>query len=250
MRRGVDPAENVLREYSKNKERRGGKRLRAALVLFCSSINSGNDPKIQESAVDIAAAVELIHSATLVHDDIVDNAVLRRLKPSVNIKYGVEVSVLLGDFLYARAFEIIAKVADQDITSWMSETTQKMCEGELDQLRNRYRADLSTAEYISFIGRKTASLISACARSGARLGGMTAKEQNSLADFGENIGISFQIIDDLLDVVGSENRLGKTLRTDAGNGKILEVEQADGVLWAESFQSASRFCRFSSKFWT
>ena len=129
-------------------------------------------------------------------------------------------AVLLGDFLYARAFEIVAQVGKDSITRWMAETTQKMCQGELDQLKHRYRADLTLEEYLSFIERKTAALIAACSRSGAHLAGLSNEEQDALYAYGLYTGISFQMIDDLLDVVGMENKLGKTVHTDLGNGKM------------------------------
>lgn len=210
-------SEGVLKESSHYVLDGGGKRLRASLVLFCASIHSKNH---SDDAVDLAAAVELIHSATLVHDDIVDRAVLRRLKPTINVEYGEDVAVLLGDFLYAKAFEIIARIGDEKITASMAITTHKMCEGEIDQLKHRYRADLSLDEYLSFIEKKTATLIASSAYCGARLAALSTAEQEALGSFGLNIGIAYQIIDDLLDVIGSEDRLGKTLRTDAGNGKM------------------------------
>ncbi len=229
-------SDGILKESSRYVLCGSGKRLRAALTLFCASASGENGGRHNEKsrAVDIAVAVELIHAATLVHDDIVDRAVLRRLKPTVNVRFGEEVAVLLGDFLYARAFEIVAGAQDTQITAMISDTTRQMCEGELDQLKHRFRADLTMQEYISFIERKTASLIAVCAASGGRLSGLTSVRVNALSQFGMNIGIAYQIVDDLLDVVGTEDRMGKTLRTDAGNGKmtlplILLVSQTSGA---------------------
>lgn len=218
-------SEGVLRESSQYVLSGGGKRLRAALVFFCASIDpkggSEPNPALQSSAAEeIAASVELIHAATLVHDDIIDRAVLRRLKPTAAVQFGEDAAVLLGDFLYARAFSMIARVGDTEITTWMAETTQAMCEGEIGQLKHRYRVELSLDEYLDFIEKKTATLISVSARSGAKLAGLSLEQQDALASFGRNIGISFQIVDDLLDIIGSEDRIGKTLHTDAGNGKM------------------------------
>lgn len=214
-------SEGILKESSSYVLCGSGKRFRAALVLFCASIQDSaqNSTDDFSSAIEIATAAELIHSATLIHDDIVDRAILRRLKPTVNVQFGEAVAVLLGDFLYARAFKIIAGVGNQKIVASFSETTEKMCEGELGQLKHRYHTDLSLEEYISFIDKKTASLISSCALSGAILANLSIEKQNWLASFGLNLGIAYQIMDDLLDIVGSENQLGKTLRTDASNGK-------------------------------
>lgn len=211
--------EGILRASSEYVLSGGGKRLRAALVLYAASL-SETGLRSRESALEISAAVELIHSATLVHDDIIDHAVLRRLKPTVNVEFGSEVAVLLGDFLYARAFGMIARVGDAKITALMAETTREMCEGEIDQLKHRFRADLPLEEYLSFIERKTAALISACAEAGARIAGLTAGEQKALAAYGLSMGVAFQIVDDLLDVVGVEKKIGKTLHTDVGNGKM------------------------------
>ncbi len=224
-----EECEGVLKDSANYVLCGGGKRLRASLVLFCFSIPKSKK-KIEKNkwskdnsvvrARELATAVELLHSATLVHDDIVDRAVMRRLKPSVNVQFGDDLSVLLGDFLYARAFSMIANLNDRDIVSWMTGMTEDMCAGEIDQLKNRYTVDLGLNDYISFIKRKTAALISSCARCGAKLSGLPAAQISALASFGMNIGIAFQIVDDLLDLVGTETLVGKTLRTDAGNGKM------------------------------
>lgn len=211
--------EGILRESSAYVLSGGGKRLRAALVLYCASLKEPPE-EIYDKAVQVACAVELIHSATLVHDDIIDHAVIRRLKPTANIRFGEDVAVLLGDFLYARAFEMIAQVGDSSVTELMARTTRLMCEGELDQLKHRFRADLTLEEYLSFIERKTAALISASASGGAILSGLSPMEQKALSSYGMNVGIAFQIVDDILDIVGLEQKTGKTLHTDMGNGKM------------------------------
>ncbi len=209
----------ILQESSHYVLAGGGKRLRAALVLFCAEQKKLSETQ-RSAAVDIAAAVELIHAATLVHDDIIDRAVLRRLRPTVGVQFGDDMAVLLGDFLYARAFEMVAQAGNAQITHRMAKTTRDMCEGEIDQLKYRFRANLSFDEYVSFIERKTASLIAACAYGGALIGGHDAASAERLHSFGMNIGISYQIVDDLLDIIGSENKVGKTLHTDANNGKL------------------------------
>ncbi|OGR84142.1 MAG: hypothetical protein A2901_09000, partial [Elusimicrobia bacterium RIFCSPLOWO2_01_FULL_54_10] len=212
-------SDGILKESSAYVLSGGGKRLRAALVLYSASIGHPTD-EVYEQAIRVACAVELIHAATLVHDDIIDHAVLRRLKPTVNIHFGSDVAVLLGDFLYAKAFEMIAGVGNSSVTERMARTTRRMCEGEMDQLRHRFRADLALEEYLSFIERKTADLISASAASGAELAGLPEPHVKALADYGLSVGIAFQIVDDLLDIVGIERKMGKTLHTDMGNGKM------------------------------
>ncbi len=222
----AEESNGILKDSSHYVLNGEGKRLRSALVLFCASIQPNSKEFVpllkskEEAVIDVGTAVELIHAATLVHDDIVDRSVLRRLKPTVNLQFGEDVAVLLGDFLYSKAFKMIADVGDGLLTSEIASTTQGMCEGEIDQLKNRYRPNLTLEEYFSFIERKTASLISVSALAGARLAPLDKIHQQALAQFALNVGISYQIIDDLLDVIGSESKLGKTLRTDTGNGKM------------------------------
>lgn len=217
-----DQSEGILRDSSRYVLLSGGKRLRAALVLFCAltAPKFRTRKSMANSAVKAAVAVELIHAATLVHDDLIDRGVIRRLKPAVNIEFGEDVAVLLGDYLYAKAFHYLAQIRDEQIISWIAESAKEMCEGELDQLKHRYDANLTLEQYFSFIERKTASLIAASARVGAHLARLPKTKIDQLYRFGLNIGIAFQIIDDLLDIVGSEKKIGKTLRADTGNGKL------------------------------
>ena len=235
LQRISQESDGVLKDSSHYVLSGGGKRLRASLVLFCCAICSQKHSEeklknITEKAIQVAVAGELIHAATLVHDDIVDQSVIRRLKPTANIKFGNDLAILLGDFLYTRAFKMIANVHDTEITAWMAHATEQTCEGEIYQLQNRYRVRLTIDDYILTIKKKTASLIAVSAKTGAHLGELLEDEMNALNDFGMNIGISFQIIDDLLDIIGVEGKLGKTVHNDAGNGKmtlpmILLVQQ-------------------------
>ncbi|MBI2118562.1 MAG: polyprenyl synthetase family protein [Elusimicrobia bacterium] len=215
----ANESNGILKESSSYVLSAGGKRLRASLVILCA-LSTSQGFKRKKAVIDAAVSVELIHAATLVHDDIIDHSVLRRLKPTPNIQFGEEVALLLGDYLYSKAFHLVSTVGDNQLTLEVARTTQSMCEGELDQLKHRYRSDLSLNEYLSFIERKTASLISVCARAGARLAGLPKELEESLANFGLNIGISYQIVDDLLDVIGSEKKCGKSLKNDTGNGKM------------------------------
>lgn len=215
----ANESDGILKESSTYVLSAGGKRLRAALVILCA-LSSEEGFKRKKSVIDTAVSMELIHAATLVHDDIIDHSVLRRLKPTPNIQFGEEVALLLGDYLYSKAFHMIAGVGDNQLTLEIARTTQSMCEGELDQLKHRYRADITLEEYLSFIERKTACLISVCLRAGARLAGLPKEKEESLASFGLNIGISYQIVDDLLDIIGSENKCGKSLKNDSRNGKM------------------------------
>ena len=226
--------EGLLKESSHYVLSSGGKRLRAALVLFCCAIGSQEaklDDSQLEKAVDLAVAVEMIHAATLVHDDVLDRSVLRRLRPTVNVQFGEEVAILLGDFLYTRAFPLLVSLNVPEILLWITHSTQEVCDGEISQLKNRYRLNLSQEEYLTFIRKKTASLIAVSAKSGARLGNLKTEQVQSLYNFGLHIGTTFQIVDDLLDVIGTEKNLGKTPHNDASNGKltlpmILLLQQA------------------------
>lgn len=237
--------EDILKNASQYVLSGGGKRLRAALVLFTGSIQANNPKENENNLIQVASAVELIHAATLVHDDIIDRAVIRRLRPTVNLEFGEDMAVLLGDFLYARAFDMIASVGDAKVTQWMARSTQEMCEGEIGQLKHRYRADLSLERYFSFIEKKTAALIAVSAKSGAQLGGLSPIHAGQLGQFGLNIGISFQIVDDLLDVIGSEKKIGKTVHTDTGNGKMTlpmilllkEMQESEKKQFLNGFQS-------------
>lgn len=194
----------------------GGKRLRPALVVLSAQMGGlqSDDP------ITVGAAAELIHLATLVHDDIVDNAVLRHQKPTAAVKYGDEVAILLGDFLYVEAFSLLSSLNDPHLVDLFARATRTMCQGEINQVRRRFQLDLSLSEYLSFIDHKTATLMGAAMRGGARLARLSTDQSAALGHFGWNIGMAFQIIDDTLDLVGEEGVTGKTLRTDLANGKL------------------------------
>lgn len=215
-------SDGILKDSSHYVVSGGGKRFRSTLLIFCASIN----PKILEDrhrmdqVVEVAAAMELIHSATLVHDDIIDRAGLRRQKPTAHIQFGEDLAILLGDFLYVTAFRMVAGTGDGPLTSWVAKTTQQMCEGEIDQLKYRFQSQLSLEDYLSFIEKKTACLIALSARSGAYLGQLPDHDVRQLELFGLYQGIAYQMMDDLLDMTGSLEQTGKTLRSDLQNGKI------------------------------
>ncbi len=194
----------------------GGKRLRPALVVLSAQLGGlqSDDP------ITVGAASELIHLATLVHDDIVDNAVLRHQKPTAAVKFGDEVAILLGDYLYVEAFSLLSSLNDPQLVDLFARSTRTMCQGEINQVRRRFQLDLSLSEYLSFIDHKTATLMGAAMRSGARLARLSTDPSTALGHFGWNIGMAFQIIDDTLDLVGEEGVTGKTLRTDLANGKL------------------------------
>jgi len=193
-----------------------GKRIRPALVHLGSHLGSGDSLKIRV----VAEAVELIHIATLIHDDVIDKAAMRRGRNTVVSEHGVDTAVLLGDHVYTRAFANVAALGEPLILNLMAQSTSVMCSGEINQLKSRYQFNLSEEEYLSFIRKKTASLFGVSIRSGAILAGQDRLLQRAVESFGVNLGIAFQITDDLLDLIGEEAIVGKTLRTDLLNGKM------------------------------
>src|SRR4029077_11710586 len=194
----------------------GGKRLRPALVVLSAQVGGSQT----DDAISVGAAAELIHLATLIHDDIVDRASLRHQKPTAAVEFGDEVAILLGDYLYVEAFSLLSAINDPTLIDLFARSTRTMCQGEINQVRRRFQLDLTLAEYLSFIDNKTATLMGSCMRAGARLARLSADQAAALGHFGWNLGMAFQIIDDTLDLVGHEEITGKTLRTDLANGKL------------------------------
>jgi octaprenyl-diphosphate synthase len=194
----------------------GGKRLRPALVLLASKLCGYNGP----SAIRLGAVVELIHSATLVHDDIIDEAGTRRGQPSSNSRWGNHMSVLAGDWLYMQAFNIALEERNFKILDLLIGLTQDMVEGELLQLTYLRKADVTEDSYFELSYRKTASLFSACLRMGALVGGKDEEAETRLGTYGTNLGLAFQLIDDMLDFTSSEAKLGKPIGNDLREGKV------------------------------
>lgn len=194
----------------------GGKRLRPILLLLSSKlINEVND-----SAIRMSAVVEIIHTATLVHDDIIDLAETRRGKPSTNVVWGNHTCVLAGDWLYMQAFQIALRERNFHILDLLIGLTQMMVEGELLQLERIGKIGITEADYMELVDRKTASLFSACSRLGAVVAGADEIVERRLADFGWNLGIAFQLIDDVLDFTARETVLGKPVGSDLREGKV------------------------------
>jgi octaprenyl-diphosphate synthase len=194
----------------------GGKRVRPGLLLLSAQLCG----HASERAVLFAAVVELIHTATLLHDDIIDGAELRRGKPTVNRRWGNDITVLLGDFVFAKSIAMALSPENLPIVRLLTEVSLRMIEGETLELAQRANADLSEAEYLELIRRKTADLFSACTRIGAALGDVDDVKARALASYGLNLGICFQMIDDLLDFTGSEARVGKPVANDLREGKV------------------------------
>ncbi len=196
----------------------GGKRVRPALLLLSNYASGGNAAK--ENVIRLATVMEMLHTATLVHDDIIDNADTRRNRASVNARFGNQAAVLMGDWLYMSAFETSLKERSLEILDILTRLTRKMTEGELLQLTMLGKTDITEDEYFDVLRRKTAYLFSACCEIGAILGNASKTEQNALRDYGMNLGTAFQLADDLLDFTAEEAVLGKASGADLLEGKL------------------------------
>ena len=194
----------------------GGKRIRPLLLLLSSRACGYSGHK----AIKHSCVVEFIHTATLLHDDVVDGADVRRGNPSANSKWGNEASVLVGDFLFAKSFELMSSEEDTRIMKTMSEACTLLSEGEVLQLINLYNTDITEEEYLKVVFRKTAALIAASCKLGAILSDSPNHIIESFNSYGKNIGYSFQLIDDALDYTGNENETGKKIGNDLIDGNI------------------------------
>ncbi len=198
--------------------RSGGKRVRPALTILSNYAVGGDGSNY--SSIRMATVMEFLHTATLVHDDVIDKAETRRNRPSINSEFGNQTAVLMGDWLYMSAFETSLAERSLPILDILTAVTRKMTEGELLQLTLLGRTDVSEEQYFDVIARKTAYLFSACCEIGALLGGADLKTQTLLRDYGMNLGVAFQLVDDLLDFTGSEDVLGKPAGADLIEGKV------------------------------
>jgi octaprenyl-diphosphate synthase len=196
----------------------GGKRVRPALTILANYAVGGDGSRY--NSIRMATVMEFLHTATLVHDDIIDRADTRRNRPTVNALYGNETAVLMGDWLYMSAFETSLAERSLPILDILTRVTRKMTEGELLQLTTLGRTDISEQQYLDIIQRKTAFLFSACCEVGAILGGASVLEQKALADYGMSLGMAFQLTDDLLDFTSTDTALGKNAGVDLLGGKV------------------------------
>jgi len=191
-----------------------GKMIRPALVLLAGAAVN----RITDLHIHIAAIMEIIHNATLLHDDVIDQGRQRRGRPTANVLWGNESAVLLGDFLLTRVFEMCAHL-QPDLTKIIADTTTRICKGELRQLTQKENWQLSESEYIDIITEKSAVLFSSCCLLGASLADGSQRQCQLLSGFGLDTGIAFQITDDLIDIAGDESRTGKTLGSDLDKNK-------------------------------
>lgn len=199
-----------------------GKRIRPALVILSAYASSAatNVKVNQEQLIAIGSAVELIHMASLIHDDTIDHASIRHNKPSINARWGSEVSIALGDYLYAKAFELIALCKNTEVLKCLSQAMAAMCEGELIQVKERDNLRLNKRDYLVIVKQKTASLMASCCRAGAASVNGKLIYKQALTGYGLNFGIAFQVRDDYLDLTGTENELGKPVGLDLNMGEL------------------------------
>lgn len=214
---GRDTVSNVeaITEIGEYLRGGGGKRIRPALLLLSSKLFNYQG----RGAIRLGAVVEIIHTATLVHDDIIDEAKTRRGRPAANTQWGNSKCVLAGDWLYMQAFKIAVQERNFRILDTLIELTQQMVEGELLQMEKLGKC-ISLKEHFDLIFRKTACLFSVCMRMGGILGGATPEQEDRLAQYGRDLGMAFQIVDDVLDLTASEEVLGKPVASDLREGKV------------------------------
>ena len=193
----------------------GGKRLRPVLLFLCSNALGCKNPH----RLPLAAVVEFIHTATLLHDDVVDESSLRRGKATANARFGNPASVLVGDFLYSRAFQMMVEVQNMRVMDVLAEATNVIAEGEVQQLMNMRNADITVDDYLHVIRSKTAKLFEASARVGALIADASPAVEAACATYGQALGTAFQVIDDVLDYAGDSTVMGKNLGDDLREGK-------------------------------
>jgi geranylgeranyl pyrophosphate synthase len=218
LTRMLDSSESLISEICHYLVDGGGKRLRPLFILLVYRACGGPDRKVDD-AIDAAIALELIHSATLLHDDIIDGGLLRRGKPSAFARFGAAPSLVAGDFLFCRAFELCGRFEERLVRT-AAQACIQLTEGEVMEGRMRHNAAASLEDYIAVITRKTASLFAAGGRVAADLAGASPKMTEAMEQLGLALGRAFQMVDDLLDVIGPEERIGKPVGSDLREGVI------------------------------
>jgi octaprenyl-diphosphate synthase len=239
----------TISEIGRYLQEGGGKRIRPSLLLLCAKMCG----ETNDAAIRLAAVVEFIHTATLVHDDIIDGADTRRGRSSVNNKWGNQITVLVGDWLYMQSFFVALGQRNFHILDILIDLTQRMVEGELIQLTFNGNHRITEEDLLDIAKRKTAYLFSGCARIGAILGGVNSIQEEALSSYGLNVGLAFQLVDDILDFSSSKKILGKPVLSDLKEGKITlpliyamdvctaqETQKIMTVLEEKEFRSVSR----------
>ena len=211
----ADSPVQLVRDLGEHVALAGGKRLRPILVLLGAALGGAVGPR----AVRLGCVVELLHTATLIHDDVVDQSPLRRGRPSAHARFGVDASVLVGDHFYSRCMALLVRDGDLRVMDALASAMVSMTEAEVFQLEQKRAGELSEADYLRIIRQKTATFMSACCRLGGLAAGLDAEAVEALGTYGEQIGIAFQIIDDSLDFGADPVRLGKAIGHDLREGK-------------------------------
>ncbi len=212
----LSDSKGPVRDMSSHILNAGGKRVRPLLVMYSGLVFS----KLTKEIIQAAVAAELIHMASLVHDDIIDNSYLRRSRPSVNKKWGNHYAVLGGDYLFAKAFEVLSSNRLMESMDYMITAIKNMCWGEINQAEDKFRWEVGMKEYYERISRKTAIFLECCCKSGAVAAGADKASIEAIGEYGLNLGIAFQIIDDILDFCGDPDTMGKPVGEDFRQGNI------------------------------
>ena len=230
----------LIRETGEYLISRGGKRLRPLLALLTARA-FGHEGRAH---IDTAVIIEFIHTATLLHDDVVDRSTMRRGSETANSIWGDEVSVLVGDFLFSRAFQLMVGVGSLPVMRLMADTTNLITEGEVLQLANRHDPDTTEARYLEVVGCKTGKLFEAAARVGAVLAGRSEADERRMADFGASLGTAYQLVDDVLDYRGSTAAIGKNIGDDLADGQptlpLIHAMRAGSRATAQTVREAIR----------
>ncbi|MFA5292465.1 MAG: polyprenyl synthetase family protein [Phycisphaerae bacterium] len=222
-------ADDRLRPFVEYLGNRQGKMLRASVLLLSGELFG----EINHLHIKIAAVIEMIHAATLLHDDVIDNGQSRRHHATANSLWGANMAVLLGDYILSKAFVVTASLQRNDINMILADTAATICQGEMLQNTCRGDSNISVEDYLGIIEKKTAVFFAACARLGGIIAGAEKTDCDALYDFGLNLGLSFQMTDDLIDIVGTENETGKTGGRDVEN-EILTLPAIKGIDFTKS----------------
>lgn len=212
----IHSPEKLITDISKHLVEAGGKRLRPALYFMCTK----NQISSMEKIMPMAIAIELIHMATLVHDDVIDNATTRRGKSTANSCWGNHSSVLIGDYLFAKAFSLVANKASNEMLKVLTDVICSMCEGEINQNRSTFIADQTENDYLKRIEQKTADFIAASCELGGLAVELSSEETKALREYGYSLGMAFQITDDILDITASSEQIGKPVGNDLRQGIV------------------------------
>jgi len=212
----IHSPEQLITDMSKHLVEAGGKRLRPALYFMCAQHRVCDTEKL----FSLAVAIELIHMATLVHDDVIDNSAIRRGKPTANSCWGNHSSVLIGDYLFAKAFSLVANKVSNQMLKVLTDVICSMCEGEINQNRSTFNANQVEQDYLGRIAQKTADFIAASCELGALAADLPSHEVKAFREYGYSLGMAFQITDDILDITASAEQLGKPVGNDLRQGIV------------------------------